>query len=647
MNLGIMTPNKKLNRLNLLWGFLLIFFTAGSVWGQRSENTSPKVLVDSLSFAEEDTLRQSLNLLAEDDETPGSAIEWRIDIPADSPLHFEIDPNRNLLLWADPDWNGTAGITVTATDAEGASTEKTLVVVVQPVHDIFMGRIVLFPEQELKINLRGHIAVPDTVSLNRFEWEAESISEEILKVEFSDTSLILTSGPEFPKASLFLLFSARDIETGRIDSDLAEIFVVRPSAAINPSDRQTLDLEDPDFRFLWTSTSSSDPDKSIDYILRVGSRSGASDIFEGTVTDTSLNRTDLEGLGISLEYRETYFWSITSRILPDLLRSMTEERSFRVEHRPEPFNILQPAPDVVWRGLRPTFRWEGTRTADSSTVSYVLEISVLPDLDSLRVGQNVGADTVFTLSERLSGEQVYYWRVRAQANNLDRLSSDFGGSRARRFRVNLFSLLAPPEGRPADTQSPIFRWNPYFFSFGVKAVAYLLFLEPAPEGSIQPIFVQAESLVVGGSQIPDPLPGEVFYSWRIATLSGPDTIWASPNPGRFFAGERRVREFYGYPNPFNPRAGERATFHAEFVVQAIRGWLKIRTAHPPHTPLIERELRLGPTGLGFDAAPTWDGRDVFGRQMADGVYIAEFIVEYRDGERESVYYPMAIGLRLK
>lgn len=154
---------------------------------------------------------------------------------------------------------------------------------------------------------------------------------------------------------------------------------------------------------------------------------------------------------------------------------------------------------------------------------------------------------------------------------------------------------------------------------------------------------------MGDPQLPRPLTGDTWYTWRVGALVGPDTIWATPDPARFFAGDRRIREFYAFPNPFSPRAGEQAQFHATFLEPIARASLRILTAHPPHVPLMSRDLSLDPSHLKFFVPPIWDGRDALGREMGYGISIAELTVEYEGGKSkpERVYFPVAIGPRPK
>ena len=237
------------------------------------------------------------------------------------------------------------------------------------------------------------------------------------------------------------------------------------------------------------------------------------------------------------------------------------------------------------------------------------------------------------------------WGVRARANGLERLSSGSGEGKPRRFLTNVFNLVAP--FGTVGTRTPIFRWKPYYISIEKPVEEYEFYLNPAPEGLLQPVRVFAESLAVGGELLPDTLlRSETTYTWRIRALVEQDsTVWAAPDPGKFFTGRRNILEFYGFPNPFNPNVGEIAKFNAEFVDSVVRAWLKIRTAHPPHTPLLEQEIRVDPARNTFEVPPRWDGRDVLNRQMGYGVYIAELTVQYQDGGMSRAYYPVVIGPR--
>lgn len=410
-----------------------------------------------------------------------------------------------------------------------------------------------------------------------------------------------------------------------------------------PADGKTLDIADPDFYFRWTSLVTPDP---VAYILRIGTGPGLSDVLQAPTSDTTY--TPPANL---LGYRRTYYWSVQTHVLSDLRSHETGEWKFRVEHRPGPFDLTQPAADTVLHRLPVTFRWRSSRTPNSA-VSYTLEINTTNTFEKPLFAQDVSTDSFYVMNKPpfdKYDEQTLFWRVRARANGLERLSrGPSGEGDPWSFRINLFALLTPVQGQPIGGASPIFRWRPYFARADQKAARYVLFLTPSPRGSPSPLLAQVESLAVGDPQLSKPLTGDTWYTWRVGALVGPDTIWAAPDSSRFFAGDRRIREFYAYPNPFNPGAGERVQFHATFLKPIARASLRILTAHPPHPPLVSRDLSLDPSGLRFFVPPMWDGRDFLGREMGYGVYIAELTVEYEeDNKPERVYYPVAIGPRPK
>ncbi|MSS73832.1 MAG: hypothetical protein EXS64_20450 [Candidatus Latescibacteria bacterium] len=85
-------------------------------------------------------------------------------------------------------------------------------------------------------------------------------------------------------------------------------------------------------------------------------------------------------------------------------------------------------------------------------------------------------------------EQTLFWRVRARANGLERLSrGPAGEGDPSPFRINLFILVTPVQGQPLGSASPVFRWKPYFSSADEKASGYVLFLTPSQKGSPIPM----------------------------------------------------------------------------------------------------------------------------------------------------------------
>jgi len=414
---------------------------------------------------------------------------------------------------------------------------------------------------------------------------------------------------------------------------------------LTPADSTVLDTADPGFALRWTSVAARSLDARVVYVLRIGTGPGRSDVLESPIPDTTyVPPSSL------LRYGRIYYWAVETRLLPGLLRRETAEWKFRVEHRPEPFDLAYPPADTVLRRLPMAFRWGASRTPDSP-VSYLLEVHTDSTFEKLLFARDVGTALFYVMVDPpFEGydDRMLFWRVRARANGLERLSrGPSGEGDPGRFRVNLFALLTPAQGQLTGSASPTFRWKAYFSEAGAKAPRYVLVLDPPSNGSPGPLLAQVESLAVGDPQLPKPLTGDTWYTWRVGALVGPDTIWATPNPGRFFAGGRRVREFYAYPNPFSPKAGEQLQFHATFLQPIARASLRILTAHPPHLPLLSRDLSLDPSGLRFFVPPIWDGRDFLSREMGFGVYIAELTVEY-EGDRsrpERVYYPVAIGPR--
>jgi len=175
------------------------------LWAQDIGTSPPAILVESLRFAEDDTLDLNLADKVIDDETPGKAIRWKVRTLSPSPLHYRIDLSNHLLLWADPDWHGLSEIILRATDANNNSSEKRIPVAVEQVPDIFMGNFVLRPLGELLIPLRGHVA-PDT-SFKDVQWKWNAIGRDSLDIQLiSPDSLRVRSGQLFTRGSLSVKF---------------------------------------------------------------------------------------------------------------------------------------------------------------------------------------------------------------------------------------------------------------------------------------------------------------------------------------------------------------------------------------------------------------------------------------------------------
>lgn len=188
-------PERHIPLLRVLWILLglVVIPQHASLWAQGVGASPPTILVDSLRFAEDDTLDVNLADRVSDDETTGKAMRWEVRTLSSSPLHHRIDPNNHLLLWADPDWHGRSDIILKATDAQGNSSEKQVPVTVDQTPDIFMGNFVLRPLGELLVPLRGHL-VPDS-SFKDVQWKWDRVGVDTLDVQLiSPDTLRLRAG---------------------------------------------------------------------------------------------------------------------------------------------------------------------------------------------------------------------------------------------------------------------------------------------------------------------------------------------------------------------------------------------------------------------------------------------------------------------
>ena len=233
-----------------------------------------------------------------------------------------------------------------------------------------------------------------------------------------------------------------------------------------------------------------------------------------------------------------------------LQKSPVAYRSFRAEHRPGPVQLLSPSEAAVVRTHRLRLVCGRANIADSTPLAHIFQGSPSAVFDStdLIFSQNVGADTAYTVPDSLT-EGLYAWRVIVEAETgLKR------ASQRRRFRVNEFSILAMLRSLLGH-RDPTVRWNPYWWTMERKAASYIVSLTPSQQTARFEV-VLAESLRVGSREFPDLLEQETRYRLQVGVVGELDTMWAFPDSLVFYVSEEevRIRDFYTFPNPFNPRA---------------------------------------------------------------------------------------------
>lgn len=416
-------------------------------------------------------------------------------------------------------------------------------------------------------------------------------------------------------------------------------YVYAPSTQIQtnlifPSNEQELDKQDSNFRLTWGAV------PNARYIIRLGTHPNRGDLFENTVADTFLvlpkNVIDRLAYGIS------YYWSVQLLIPSALLRNKFESQSFRNEHRPSLFELSLPAADTTVHTLTPRLSWQASSLADGNLVSYQVLISQDATFDSTSIilNQDAGTSTSYDLPSGLvEDNQILFWKVIAIApNGLTRESEH------RRFQMNLFHMI--PEFEQVlivPSVFPTFRWKKYLIRIDEQVSEYIVEVASSTD-TLRIQVVQAESLAVGSSQHSEPLIQNLSYSVRTGAVVGQDTSWTKSVS--IFIGQRFIYDFYIYPNPVDIINNEYIRVHALFVEPVIQATLRILTAHPPHVPLLDNQnLNLTASRLSVDAFPVWNGTDALGRSLGYGIYIAELIVEYKDGDKDRAYYPIAIGPR--
>lgn len=204
----------------------------------------------------------------------------------------------------------------------------------------------------------------------------------------------------------------------------------------------------------WQDASDAESD-SVTYMLYISSFADFS--FFASSSGLSLSQYQSP----ALDENRTYYWYVLAQDSAQNSTVSAQVWSFATNQTPEPpqgFLLLSPSSDASLDTAAPEFDWSDTQDSDpGESVTYEVWYSTYADFSYKKTASGLAASN-YTISEYLSVDSTYYWRVYAEgSDNLTTVSSD------RRFYVSGGLKPMPPAGftaaLSADGTQAVISWE--------------------------------------------------------------------------------------------------------------------------------------------------------------------------------------------
>jgi len=475
-------------------------------------NDAP-ILVQALpdTSVDEDAAEFSLLTLSDYFRDLDSKLEF--DVVNDPPnIQLLISDTNELVVSADPNWNGMQQVIIAATDGE-FQINDTLVISVRSINDAAPTQpVLLAPNMHSESTINAYLV-----------W---SLAKDT--VAFEDP---------------------RPLYQIQIDSS-AEF----TNPVINQSDigLETI-LQTTSMKSMFPSVQQEPGDEDSVFAVRLGSLDG-SDLLEDDVH---------------------YNWRVRSVDNEDSASTWSEAWNFWLNLENDvPFAITKgftPADSITVSSVNPVLSWNAGSDPDFSDnqerLNYIVELSSETDFSSGLYSDSTAFGVNSIKVDSLSDESIYFWRVKVRDD--EGVESDWSAVQA--FIINQkldppnpFALLSPENGVDTLTTTPQFVWEStsdtdlfdrVYYRYRISEDSLFNSVIVETEFDSDTVFSTELNLEIGR------------YFWQVAAIDTDSLVtWASNSESEPFSFEiiqKVSNEFassvpkeltlsQNYPNPFNP-----------------------------------------------------------------------------------------------
>ncbi len=311
-----------------------------------------------------------------------------------------------------------------------------------------------------------------------------------------------------------------------------------------------------------------------------------------------------------LSFETTYYWQVEAYDAYSVSTTPIQSLVVSLQNSaPQPFGVAAGAGQIVTRSSSQEFSWQPSVDPDGDRVEYRFSIG----LDSSSVARGLNAVVLSTTSyvlDSLSYGSTYYWNVVAVdpfgvrtplSGGLQRFLPIFKNELPQPVGGATVSL---PSGEVKSSKNSLRLVWPIFVDPNGDRISYTLFLDGVPvyKGA-------ANSFTLAD------LNFQRAYAYRIEAINEHGAI-AEAGSGLFtLAVESAQPEPYSYPNPFRLGQGTNFVYTTLAPVEGVK-----ISVYSVYQNLVWRQ-ETGPLSAGVHEIH-WDGRDLNGRRVYSGFYIA-------------------------
>jgi len=181
--------------------------------------------------------------------------------------------------------------------------------------------------------------------------------------------------------------------------------------------------------------------------------------------------------------------------------------------------------------LTPTFSWIATTDPDGTAITYELWIDIDPGFSN-PIKKTSITSTSYQLTEPLTDNTIYYWKVRAiDGAGQKKWSEEVDWSFTIDLSNNLpgaFALQEPASGTTIATQTPYLNWTNSIDPDPADVISYVVQISVSPD--FLAILFESSLQSASEYQLTTPLALSSTYYWRVKAIdkSGGEYIAESP-----------------------------------------------------------------------------------------------------------------------
>ncbi|MGM0608180.1 MAG: T9SS type A sorting domain-containing protein [Candidatus Muiribacteriota bacterium] len=297
------------------------------------------------------------------------------------------------------------------------------------------------------------------------DFQNDLIENEILSSE--STSYFLSGGISFNNTYYWRVYGVKSSQSDSASAQVRNFSVEEldehtppPVALIDPVNDEIIHTDA--VSFSWEALSPH-PD---DYVIQISS---SGDFLTDLIYNEELTVETSHNISGIFQPGETYYWRVYGKNAENYNDGAAEIRSFTLHEDvqpgvPLPVTLISPEDDENLSTTNVEFSWEGLEVEpDTYTIQISMDNSFSTPVEYHQ--ELLGHATSHTVSDILSDDEIYYWRVYGERDDLSapkeaEIRSFYieSGSTGDDPAPSGVTLISPSDGLQTTDQTPAFTW---------------------------------------------------------------------------------------------------------------------------------------------------------------------------------------------